>query len=131
MGDTIMISHEDCVVDFEPPLDYKEPEKCAAEKEEANDQKPKFKPFTGLARRLDEEITKTELDSVSVPNKVENEEAAETVISKMFKRRLALAIANKEKSETLSKGKENVESETLKNEPKFQPFTGKKYTLAE
>ncbi|OMO73076.1 hypothetical protein CCACVL1_17477 [Corchorus capsularis] len=130
MGDTIMISHEDCVVDFEPPLDYKEPEKCCAaderssEKEEANDQKPKFKPFTGLARRLDGELTSTELDSVCVPNKVENEEAAETVVSKMFKRRMALAIANKEKSE-------NVESETLKNEPKFQPFTGKKYTLAE
>ncbi|XVE96132.1 hypothetical protein REPUB_Repub02eG0195200 [Reevesia pubescens] len=95
MSDTIMISHEtknfyinivetkpsaainivdaNFIVDFDPPLDYKEPENCAPkstlnkEQEEAT-QKPKFKPFTGLARRLDKKPCSPELDSASLPN---------------------------------------------------------------
>nr|XP_027083870.1 ubiquitin recognition factor in ER-associated degradation protein 1-like [Coffea arabica]XP_027083871.1 ubiquitin recognition factor in ER-associated degradation protein 1-like [Coffea arabica] len=72
-GDTITISHDkkkfqidvleaepspaisiidtDCEVDFAAPLDYKEPEKKASQK--AEEEKPKFVAFSGLARRVD------------------------------------------------------------------------------
>ncbi|KAK9275557.1 hypothetical protein L1049_022824 [Liquidambar formosana] len=76
-GDTIMITHNgrnfyidvvetkpssavsiietDCEVDFAPPLDYKESEKPKPQRivEEPTKEEPKFKPFTGAARRLD------------------------------------------------------------------------------
>ncbi|XP_022766837.1 ubiquitin fusion degradation protein 1 homolog [Durio zibethinus] len=169
MGDTIMISHEgknfyvdiiettpsaaisiidaDCNVDFAPPLDYKEPEKCAAkialekEQEEAT-QKPKFKPFTGLARRLNEEPCSTKLDSDSLPNEqpsaaaaLEKREAAGA--KPMSKRSPEGLVFQTDRNQPQNKGKEltseNVQAETLKDKPnpsKFQPFTGKKYTLA-
>jgi ubiquitin fusion degradation protein 1 len=60
----VSIIETDCEVDFAPPLDYKEPEKpqrpmvpstskAPAEDEDAIAQEPKFKPFTGFAKRLD------------------------------------------------------------------------------
>ncbi|KAK9271813.1 hypothetical protein L1049_002178 [Liquidambar formosana] len=77
VGDTMMITHNgknfyidviktkpssavsiietDCVVDFAPPLDYKESKKPKPQRivEEPTKEEPKFKSFTGAKRRLD------------------------------------------------------------------------------
>ncbi|KAH7533778.1 hypothetical protein FEM48_Zijuj04G0167900 [Ziziphus jujuba var. spinosa] len=66
----IRVNDTDCEVDFAPPLDYKEPEKVkpadkiiekasmeVGKKEKrvvaADDEEPKFRPFMGVAKRLD------------------------------------------------------------------------------
>ncbi|XWS66467.1 hypothetical protein CRYUN_Cryun05aG0202100 [Craigia yunnanensis] len=164
MGDTIMISHEsknfyinilatkpsaaisiidaDCNVDFAPPLDYKEPEKCASKsalgkEQEESTQKPKFKPFTGLARRLDEKPCSRELESATLHNEqpsaaaLRESEAAQA--KPMSKRSPQELVFQPDRSQPQNKGKEltsEMDAETSKNKPKFQPFTGKKYTLA-
>ncbi|XVE75742.1 hypothetical protein DITRI_Ditri12bG0117300 [Diplodiscus trichospermus] len=167
MGDTIMISHEgknfyiniietkpsaaisiidaDCNVDFAPPpLDYKEPEeanKSASGKEQDDaTQKPKFKPFTGLARRLDENFcSNMELDSASLPNEQQSAVAVfQTLAAEAkatSKRSSQGLVFETDRRQSENKGKELITSEmeaetNLKNKPKLQPFTGKKYTLA-
>ncbi|XWS43260.1 hypothetical protein CRYUN_Cryun16bG0087700 [Craigia yunnanensis] len=127
-----------CDVDFDP-LDYKEPEKCVPksasgkEQEEAT-QKPKFKPFTGLARRLDEKPCSTELESASLPNEQPSTQKSEAAEAKPMSKRSPQGFAfQSDRNQHQNKGKElagKTKAETLKNKPKFQPFTGKKYTLA-
>ncbi|KAA8518298.1 hypothetical protein F0562_015819 [Nyssa sinensis] len=142
-GDTIMIIHEDnqyyidivetkpsnaiclietdCEVEFAPPLDYKEPAEkkpktvfnWVTEPATGRDQEPKFKPFTGVSRRLDGAETAT----TSMVK--ENGFAADT-------RKLIFGAMKKSTKIT----EEDVKEESMKKEEKkFQPFTGKKYTL--
>lgn len=105
----VSIVDTDCEVDFAPPLDYKEPKKqkpiSSAPKDNLSkeDQEPRFKPFTGGARRLDAEPL-TELGKILVP-KVDQ-----------------LIAAN-----GLSRGAQTSSDASLKEEqgkPKFKPFTG-------
>ncbi|KAK1367435.1 ubiquitin fusion degradation protein 1-like [Heracleum sosnowskyi] len=83
-GDTIMVNHEnqsyyidivetrpdkavslfetDCELEFETPLDYKEPEKITPKVEQLKaatnlEKDVIFKPFTGVSRRLDGQVT--------------------------------------------------------------------------
>ncbi|KAK1683792.1 hypothetical protein QYE76_044640 [Lolium multiflorum] len=96
----VSIIETDCEVDFAPPLDYIEPEKpqpavVPASKEVAEDQEanveedePKFKPFTGSAKRLDGKGSKQQAPEVpssaavparsapSVSNKRANQQTA-------------------------------------------------------
>ncbi|XVF75935.1 hypothetical protein PTKIN_Ptkin13bG0227200 [Pterospermum kingtungense] len=152
MGDTIKISHEskdfyinivetkpsaainiidvDCEVDFAPPLDYKEPENCAAKRKEQDEatQKLKFIPFTGLARRLDGQFCSSESGSSSLSNEQPSSAQAQA-LSKIITKELVFQY---DRSRPQNKGKElksEPEADTLKNKPTFQPFSGKKYTL--
>uniref|UniRef100_A0ACD5UYE9 Uncharacterized protein n=1 Tax=Avena sativa TaxID=4498 RepID=A0ACD5UYE9_AVESA len=90
----VCIIETDCEVDFAPPLDYKEPEKpqrpvvVPARKALSEDQdaiaedEPKFKPFTGSAKRLDgiaPEVTSAAAPARSAPtdsHKRANKQAA-------------------------------------------------------
>lgn len=158
VGDTITVNHEnqsynidivearpkkaavslyetDCELEFEKPLDYKEPEKIKAKVEQVEELKDTtnlekdavFKPFTGVSRRLD--------GQVSVPPVVANEDDTNRVVDSRKRARMVVcgldgncsAVKKKAKTEET----ENAKNKTKDNneEKKFQPFTGKKYTL--
>ncbi|TYJ20398.1 hypothetical protein E1A91_A09G262000v1, partial [Gossypium mustelinum] len=111
-GDTIIISHgsKDCNVDFAPALDYEEHAipvsinfglKKKEEKEEQT-QKSEFKPFTGLARKLNAE-----------PKIGRNREVDE---------------ANSKRS-SICKSEVTSQNKETDDKPKFQAFSGRSYTL--
>ncbi|KAK1367433.1 ubiquitin fusion degradation protein 1-like [Heracleum sosnowskyi] len=179
IGDTIMVNHEnqsyyidivetrpheavslfetDCELEFERPLDYKEPEKIKPKVEQVEEVKDTtnvekdavfnqveevkdtinlekdavFKPFTGVSRRLDGQV------SVSAPPPVVAAEDDKKLVADS-RRHARIVIcgldgissAAKEKAKT--EETEDVKGKTKENteEKKFQPFTGKKYILS-
>jgi len=149
----VSIIETDCEVDFAPPLDYKEPEKpqqptVPASKATAEggdtvvEDEPKFKPFTGSGKRLDGKASKLQASEVpssasSVPpdsNKRSNQQASAPATSgasnstrqktgKLFFG--SSASNNKEPQKAPAKEEEPPK----KDEPKFQAFSGKSYSL--
>ncbi|KAJ6846142.1 ubiquitin fusion degradation protein 1-like protein [Iris pallida] len=144
----ISIIETDCEVDFAPPLDYKEPErpqqpsipssKAPAHAQDAEPEEPKFSPFTGAGRRLDGKPSKHQAPVMSSPAKQQQAEAASS--SKQS------SAAPSQTSQTTGKlvfgsnpigsskepqvpAKETKAAEPPKAEPKFQAFSGKKYSL--
>ncbi|KAF3955621.1 hypothetical protein CMV_019177 [Castanea mollissima] len=143
IGDTIMINHNNCEVEFAPPLDYKEPEKPATKSALANDQgeqankERKFIPFTGLARRLDG----TNSTEPAVPELSSEEEeqplgAADTRMATQPKfsshNRAGKIVFGSHDTQPMKISNDFVQAETSKkDQQKFQPFTGKKYKLTD
>lgn len=147
----ISIIETDCEVDFAPPLDYKEPErpqpsiatgKAPVPDEDAQaETEPKFTPFTGTGRRLDGKPSKNQSPTVSYPIKgrqsvttsgVKNSttSASESSSSRQTKGKLVFGSnANRAPNEAQKVSKETKEEPAKKEEPKFQAFTGKKYSL--
>ncbi|XP_074295067.1 uncharacterized protein LOC141622935 [Silene latifolia] len=152
----VSIIETDCEVDFAPPLDYKEPErpsrptptkkrKTEAE-EEPTEKVPKFSAFTGSGRRLDGKTSKVIEETAEKPESSETEKPStsastpskekETPSSTTSTRRLPGKLVFGSNAELASSSKPKV-TETVKSEavpakaeePKFQAFTGKKYTL--
>ncbi|TVT99707.1 hypothetical protein EJB05_39621 [Eragrostis curvula] len=148
----VSIIETDCEVDFAPPLDYKEPEKpqqatvptskASDEVEEtAIEEEPKFKPFTGSGKRLDGKASKvqaTDLPSAarSAPpdsNKRPSQQTAAPATSgassstrqKTGKLVFGSNASNKEPQKAPAKDDEPPK----KDEPKFQAFSGKSYSL--
>lgn len=147
----ISIIETDCEVDFAPPLDYKEPERVqpsvppskmpaqapAAEPEP----EPRFSPFTGSGRRLDGKPSKNQGPAVSSPGKSPQSEATNGVkpstastsqgsSSRQTSGKLVFgSTANAPKAQPKVAGKETKEEPPKSEEPKFQAFTGKKYSL--
>ncbi|KAG6538225.1 hypothetical protein ZIOFF_003337 [Zingiber officinale] len=145
----ISIIETDCEVDFAPPLDYKEPEHPQASVpasktvEQAHNPQndaeveKKFTAFTGAGRRLDgkpgkdnppctgSRMTDKTSDTIISPS------IAEASISRQAKGKLVFGSnANRAPREAQKAGpKETKEEQAKKEEPKFQPFTGKKYSL--
>ncbi|MBA0784808.1 hypothetical protein Gotri_028160 [Gossypium trilobum] len=114
--DAISIVDIDCNVDFAPALDYEEHAipvsinfglKKKEEKEEET-QKSEFKPFTGLARKLNAEPC----CSTYLPKIGRNREVGE---------------ANSKRSSICKSEVTNQNKET-EDKPKFQAFTGRSYT---
>lgn len=141
----ISIIETDCEVDFAPPLDYKEPERpvpvnsAPAQVEEAPaESEPKFNPFTGVGRRLDgKAMTSTPSSSSSVPRDKKPETsyakaqpsktaAPQTQGKLVFGSSVNPALKDKQKE--APKDAKQEESQK-KEEPKFEAFTGKKYSL--
>ncbi|XP_057956698.1 uncharacterized protein LOC131149919 [Malania oleifera] len=147
----ISIIETDCEVDFAPPLDYKEPERPAPSvlskrtrpevEEEPARKIAKFSPFTGLARRLDGKSQTQLAAPVSSPTlKQQQSEAAKVIVdstpsSSMSHRRpgkLVFASNIDHAPNGKQKVAPNDSSQELPQkveEPTFQAFTGKKYSL--
>ncbi|AEC07154.1 ubiquitin fusion degradation 1 [Arabidopsis thaliana] len=151
-ANAISIIETDCEVDFAPPLDYKEPErptapsaaKGPAKAEEVVDEpEPKFNPFTGSGRRLDgRPLAYEPAPASSSKGKqpvVANGNGQSSVASSSEKATRAQGKlvfgangnrAPKEAAPKVGAAKETKkEEQEKKDEPKFQAFSGKKYSL--
>ncbi|CAN1231254.1 Ubiquitin recognition factor in ER-associated degradation protein 1 [Linum grandiflorum] len=146
----VSIVETDCEVDFAPPLDYKEPEKPVASalkkpnkrpaEEEPPLKKKKLDPFTGSARRLDgKESTEpaaalTTTCTVKQCQTIEAKEEDRNDTKSSARRPGKLMFgANKnrpvDETQTTLKKESEKEVQKQEQEPKFQAFTGKKYSL--
>ncbi|KAL3515093.1 hypothetical protein ACH5RR_021995 [Cinchona calisaya] len=152
-SNAITIIETDCEVDFAPPLDYKEPEKptpspasskAPAEGQEIpTDTEPKFNPFSGMGRRLDGKPLKYEPPPVSSSSsrdkrpEVSNAGAQPSAgsssqsTSRQSQGKLVFGSNQNRARETQKEPSKETKREEpeKKEEPKFQPFTGKKYSL--
>lgn len=149
----ISIIETDCEVDFAPPLDYKEPERPAAPassgkapadgQEPPAEAEPKFNPFTGTGRRLDGKPLKTTqpppVSSSATQDRRSNVSGGGTATASSSSSQSSKnqtqgklvfgSNANRSKDEPKDAPKE-AKPEPPKNEdPKFQAFSGKKYSL--
>ncbi|KAJ6927318.1 ubiquitin fusion degradation protein 1 [Populus alba x Populus x berolinensis] len=152
-SNAISIIETDCEVDFAPPLDYKEPEKPVASvppskptsqaEEVPAETEPKFNPFTGTGRRLDGKPMSYQPPPVSSGSKDKQPAVANGSrqpslgsISKNTARQSQGKLvfgsnASRSPKETQQgAGKETKQEQPKKEErPKFQAFSGKKYSL--
>ncbi|KAF3435795.1 hypothetical protein FNV43_RR22887 [Rhamnella rubrinervis] len=154
-SNAISIIETDCEVDFAPPLDYKEPErpagpalnKGAAKVEEAPaEEEPKFNPFTGMGRRLDGKPLKYEPAPASSSGSKDKWPAnansrvaqpssagssSQTAAHQTQGKLVFGSNVNRTPKEVQKEaGKDTKQEQPGKNEePKFQAFTGKKYSL--
>ncbi|KAF8405330.1 hypothetical protein HHK36_010234 [Tetracentron sinense] len=149
-SNAISIIETDCEVDFAPPLDYKEPERLAPSipsskaptqvQEAPAEEEPKFSPFTGSGRRLDGKPLKHQPPPVSSSgSKDKRPEAANgggqhsggstsQSTSRQPQGKLVFGSTPKETQKVAAK-ETKEEQPQKKEEPKFQAFTGKKYSL--
>ncbi|KAF7808618.1 ubiquitin fusion degradation protein 1-like protein [Senna tora] len=149
-ANAISIIETDCEVDFAPPLDYKEPEKPTAPlsankgsdkvEEIPAENEPKFNPFTGTGRRLDGKPLKNPPPPASssgskdkradAQNGSSHSSAASGSQSNAAQSQKLVFGSNASRNKETGKEKESKqEPPQQKEEPKFQPFTGKKYSL--
>ncbi|GAY52846.1 hypothetical protein CUMW_145110 [Citrus unshiu] len=153
-SNAISIIETDCEVDFAPPLDYKEPEKpiasassrATAKAEEASvETEPKFSPFTGVARRLDGKPLTYQPPPVpslgskdkqpATSNGTGQPSAGSTSQNAARQSQGKLVFGSnaslhpKETQKPVAGKEIKQEQPEKKEEPKFQPFTGKKYSL--
>lgn len=151
----VSIIETDCEVDFAPPLDYKEPEKPSRPtptkkrpevEEEPAKKVAKFNPFTGPGRRLDGKPSMAAEETAVTPVSSETETPASSTSTQCKEKETPSSSASATQSfgklvfgsssDQASNGTPKV-NQTVKNkeppakaeEPKFQAFTGKKYTL--
>nr|KJB47574.1 hypothetical protein B456_008G032200 [Gossypium raimondii] len=150
-SNAISIIETDCEVDFAPPLDYKEPERPAvptsskAHSQEAPaETEPKFSAFTGTGRRLDGKPLKQQHPPVSWSGTKDKELAASNrnnrqpspgassqSSARQAQGKLVFGSNVSRSKETKQEpGKQAKQEQPEKKEdPKFQPFTGRKYSL--
>ncbi|KAL5580966.1 hypothetical protein UlMin_013408 [Ulmus minor] len=143
----ISIIETDCEVDFAAPLDYKEPEKPAPSassdkktreaEEDPTSKVPKFNPFTGPSRRLDGKGSAQLAPPASSPMLKQHQPEGENgrAVSKSSTTGQAsgkLIFGSRQpQNETPKVGMKNNNQEAPQKveEPLFQAFTGKKYSL--
>ncbi|XP_038972973.1 ubiquitin fusion degradation protein 1 homolog [Phoenix dactylifera] len=150
----ISIIETDCEVDFAPPLDYKEPEQpqqplippsqAPVQVQEAEaDAEPKFSPFTGIGRRLDgkplmhQEPTISSSvvnDQMEAPKDANRHSTTPTPQSSSSARQPVGKLvfgsnANHAPEEAQVATKETKAETPKEEEPKFQAFTGRSYSL--
>ncbi|KAI3667686.1 hypothetical protein L6452_42755 [Arctium lappa] len=141
----ISIIETDCEVDFAPPLDYKEPERPIKSKappppevdEEPAKKIPKFSPFSGSGRRLDGKPAEPVAAPLVQPQKTEattsDANGSTPSSSGSRKRSGKLVFGSNADQDPNAKPKatmkEAKQESSQKEEPKFQAFTGKKYSL--
>lgn len=148
----VSIIETDCEVDFAAPLDYVEPEKkptpskkskTPPEAEEEQSRKvAKFNPFTGSGRRLD---GKPSTETAVLPSSLEPKQEKSIADSRSASSKPSTSTSqrsgklvfgsnpNQPPKEASSKSKVPIKSSTdvppKVEEPKFQAFSGKKYSL--
>ncbi|KAI8533086.1 hypothetical protein RHMOL_Rhmol11G0268800 [Rhododendron molle] len=152
-SNAISIIETDCEVDFAPPLDYKEPERpvatvpsgkaLVAGGEVPAEPEPKFNPFTGAGRRLDGKPLKYQPPPVSSSGSKEKQPSvangggqssvgsSSQGSTRQTQGKLVFGSnVNRTKDPQKEPAKEpKQEQPPKKEEPKFQPFSGKKYSL--
>ncbi|XP_024017983.1 ubiquitin fusion degradation protein 1 homolog isoform X1 [Morus notabilis] len=150
----ISIIETDCEVDFAPPLDYKEPEKPvvpvplnkapAQVQEDPAGKEPKFNPFTGVGRRLDGKPMQTQFAPASSSGSKDKQpdtsngraqpsagSTSQTTARQSQGKLVFGSNVNRAPKDTQKEAPKDSKQEQSqkKEEPKFQPFTGKKYSL--
>jgi ubiquitin fusion degradation protein 1 len=153
----VCIIETDCEVDFAPPLDYKEPEKPRQPTVPASSKAPaaedgnttvvedelKFKPFTGSGKRLDgkasklqasDDVPSTALSAPSGSNKRANQQIsapAASAASNYSRQKTGKLVfgSSASNNKELQKASVKEEEPTKKDEPRFQAFSGKSYSL--
>ncbi|KAJ7012632.1 ubiquitin fusion degradation protein 1 [Populus alba x Populus x berolinensis] len=145
----ISIIETDCEVDFAPPLDYKEPEKPKSiprsnktppkGMEEPAAKMPRFSAFTGSARRLDGKPATQPTASTICPALKQHQPEADNNGSKLLSsishqqsgKLVFGSTSNQPQNETpkVPLKKSTQEPSQKVEDPKFQAFTGKKYSL--
>ncbi|XP_018815358.1 ubiquitin fusion degradation protein 1 homolog [Juglans regia] len=154
-ANAISIIETDCEVDFAPPLDYKEPERPiapvlpskATQVEDASaEAEPKFSPFTGVGRRLDGKTLMHQPQPISPSGAKDKrldaatsnaQPSAGSSSQSNTRQTQGKLVFGSNVNRTTSKetpkkeaGKESKQEQPPKTEePKFQPFSGKKYSL--
>ncbi|XP_022947895.1 ubiquitin fusion degradation protein 1 homolog [Cucurbita moschata] len=155
-SNAISIIETDCEVDFAPPLDYKEPQKPVAslptgkapvqDEQPAAEAEPKFNPFTGVGRRLDGKPSKQQpslsstsaskdkqIDTRNVSGQPSAGSSSQNATRQSQGKLVFGANASRNpketKKETEKDGKQEQQQPKEKEEAKFQPFAGKKYSL--
>ncbi|GAB2270599.1 hypothetical protein Dimus_005482 [Dionaea muscipula] len=149
-ANAISIIETDCEVDFAPPLDYKEPEKppvsgpnkTTAPEEDPVETEPKFNPFSGAGRRLDGKPANYQLATASSSSKDGHPVAADAGkqsasasssqgVNRQTQGKLVFGsnVNRTPKESPKEPAKESKQEQPQKEEPKFHPFTGKKYSL--
>uniref|UniRef100_A0A5B6ZT41 Ubiquitin fusion degradation protein 1 n=1 Tax=Davidia involucrata TaxID=16924 RepID=A0A5B6ZT41_DAVIN len=152
-SNAITIIETDCEVDFAPPLDYKEPEKpvasapsskSLAEGQEAPaETEPKLNPFTGAGRRLDGKPLKYQPPPVSSSGSKDKrpdvangggQRSAGSSSQNSNRQSQGKLVFGSNVNRTKETQKEAAkptkqDQPQKKEEPKFQPFSGKKYSL--
>ncbi|WVZ21231.1 hypothetical protein V8G54_008553 [Vigna mungo] len=122
----ISIIETDCEVDFAPSLDYKDLGKPNIADKTQN--KGKFNPFFGTARRLDGKPIPAVYSSGHKNKHVPNVNALSSTTSPSGGK----LVFGSNFYRTKETGKEEMEpkrEQTQQMQPKFQPFIGKKYSL--
>lgn len=151
-ANAISIIETDCEVDFAPPLDYKEPPravqpvplgKASTQVQEAPvEEEPKFNPFSGVGRRLDGKpapVSSAEpkgKQPVAVNGGGNHSSGTTTTAGSNTSRQhqgklvfgSSVSRAPKEAQKPVDKAVKQ-EQPPAKEEPKFQAFTGKGYSL--
>ncbi|KAJ6299611.1 hypothetical protein OIU76_020562 [Salix suchowensis] len=145
----ISIIETDCEVDFAPPLDYKEPEKPKSipisnktspeGMEEPAAKKPKFSAFTGSSRRLDGKPAAQPAASTICPtlkqHQPETAKNGSKLLSPLSHQQSGKLVfgstSNQPQNETpkVPLKKSTQEPPQKVEEPEFQAFTGRKYSL--
>ncbi|XP_060973648.1 uncharacterized protein LOC115695580 [Cannabis sativa] len=150
----VSIIETDCEVDFAPPLDYKEPERpiehVSSSKSSTQDEEvpakeePKFSPFTGLARRLNGKPSTSEIATTSSSESKDKQSdvvghgkskqpsvgSSSPSLARKSQGKLVFGSNSNRMPTQKETPKESKKEEAEKKpEPKFQPFTGKKYSL--
>ncbi|KAL6545980.1 hypothetical protein OROGR_009854 [Orobanche gracilis] len=151
-SNAISIIETDCEVDFAPPLDYKEPEKPALStptgkspvqgEEPPEETEPKLIPFTGVGRRLDGKPLKSsppvtssasQNKTINVPSRGGTATASSSGsqgTNRQSQGKLVFGSNASQPRETQKETSKEAKPETTKSEePKFQAFSGKKYSL--
>ncbi|KAJ8526464.1 hypothetical protein K7X08_028941 [Anisodus acutangulus] len=147
-SNAISIIETDCEVDFAAPLDYKEPErpvpslpsKIPAEGQDgATEAEPKFNPFTGSARRLDGKPLQQQPPPVSTSGSKDKrpdmtnatgQAAAGSSSQSSNRQTQGKLVFGSNANRNPDKQKQPVkEKPQKKEEPRFQAFSGKKYSL--
>ncbi|KAL5206912.1 hypothetical protein ABZP36_035121 [Zizania latifolia] len=149
----VCIVETDCEVDFAPRLDYKEPEKQqqqpsvspskARHEDDEVQEEPKFRPFTGSGNRLNGKASKVQAAEIppaavrsatSDSSKTMNHKTvapASSGGSKSTGRKTGKLVFGSNASNSKEPEKAPVKGDELpnKDEPKFQAFSGKSYSL--
>ncbi|KAK7830752.1 uncharacterized protein LOC112008916 [Quercus suber] len=147
----VSIIETDCEVDFAPPLDYKEPEKPAKsallnrkrseDEDEPAKKMAKFSPFTGFGRRLDGRPSTESVAPDSSPilkqhqsetqNGTKDSKSSNPASRQPSGKLVFGSNVNQPKNEKskVAPKNSNQEPPQKEEEPKFQAFTGKKYSL--
>ncbi|XP_022971130.1 ubiquitin recognition factor in ER-associated degradation protein 1-like isoform X1 [Cucurbita maxima] len=153
-SNAISIIETDCEVDFAPPLDYKEPEKPTAPirgreqvaEAQAEEAEPKFSAFTGTGRRLDGKSSSHQSQPISSAKSSEEklsgatsrhgpsqQSAGSSSVNGTRQAQGKLVFgqnANQNPKGTSKEAtKESKQEQPEKEVPKFQPFSGKRYSL--
>ncbi|URD76295.1 Ubiquitin fusion degradation protein [Musa troglodytarum] len=147
----VSIIETDCEVDFAPPLDYREPKrqrtsvftsKAPAQVQDAQDEaedEHRFTPFTGVRRRLESldgkppkdqapSITSSVKDPKSEAMNSTKQSTPSTSQSSSSRQNMGKLVFGSNSSRASREAQKDAPKE-MKEEPKFQAFTGKKYSL--